>query len=297
YWKRTNDLLLTVPVDVAKYGVSSQLQNVGNVENRGIEASLSGKLIDRRELRWTASANVAYNHNELTSLGNNDKLNTASYALLKKGEAVGSFYGLLFDGVVQTGEDTSILPSQNGSKPTAGEAKFRDVNGDNKIDANDRVILGHAQPDLTFGLQSSLTWRQFDAFIQFAGQTGGHVYNSLRRTLEHPTDCYNVASAVLDSWTPTNPSIELPKISDVRPYSYIDSRYVEKSDYLKLRTLSIGYHFKVKPVKADLRLSATASNLLTLTGYKGYDPEVQGGVDLGQYPTARTFTFGAELVF
>ena len=297
YWKRTNDLLLTVPVDVAKYGVSSQLQNVGNVENRGIEASLSGKLIDRRELRWTASANVAYNHNELTSLGNNDKLNTASYALLKKGEAVGSFYGLLFDGVVQTGEDTSILPSQNGSKPTAGEAKFRDVNGDNKIDANDRVILGHAQPDLTFGLQSSLTWRQFDAFIQFAGQTGGHVYNSLRRTLEHPTDCYNVASAVLDSWTPTNPSIELPKISDVRPYSYIDSRYVEKSDYLKLRTLSIGYHFKVKPIKADLRLSATASNLLTLTGYKGYDPEVQGGVDLGQYPTARTFTFGAELVF
>ena len=297
YWKRTNDLLLTVPVDVAKYGVSSQLQNVGNVENRGFEASLSGKLIDRRNLRWTASANVAYNHNELTSLGSNNKLNTASYALLKKGEAVGSFYGLLFDGVVQTGEDTSTLPTQNGSKPTAGEAKFRDVNGDNKIDANDRVILGHAQPDLTFGLQSSLTWRQFDAFIQFAGQTGGHVYNSLRRTLEHPTDCYNVASVVLDSWTPTNPSNELPKISDVRPYSYIDSRYVEKSDYLKLRTLSVGYHFKVKPVKADLRLSATASNLLTLTGYKGYDPEVQGGVDLGQYPSARTCTFGAELVF
>ena len=70
---------------------------------------------------------------------------------------------------------------------------------------------------------------------------------ALRRTLEHPTDCYNVASAVLDSWTPTNPSNELPKISDVRPYSYIDSRYVEKSDYLKLRTLSIGYHFKLEP--------------------------------------------------
>ena len=297
YWKRTNDLLLTVPVDVAKYGVSSQLQNVGNVENRGLEISLNGKLVNRRDLKWSAGVNMAYNHNELTSLGNNDKLNTASYTLLKKGEAVGSFYGLLFDGVVQTDEDITSLSAQNGSKPIAGEAKFRDVNGDGKVDGNDRVILGHAQPSFTFGVQSSLTWKQFDAFIQLAGQTGGKVYNSLRRTLEHPTDCYNVSSVILDSWTVANPSNALPRISDVRPYSYIDSRYVEKSDYLKLRTLSVGYHFKVQPIQADIRLSATASNLLALTGYKGYDPEVQGGVDLGQYPSARTFTFGLELVF
>ena len=296
YWKRTNDLLLTVPVDVAKYGVSSQLQNVGNVENRGIEVSISGKLINRRDLKWSASTNVAGNHNELTSLGHNDKLNTTSYTLLKKGEAVGSFYGLLFDGVVSSSA-SSDLPTQNGSKPAEGEAFFSDVNNDGKVDGNDRVILGHAQPSFTFGLQSSLTWKQLDAFIQFSGQTGGKVYNSLRRTLEHPTDCYNVASVILDSWTPANHSNELPKISDVRPYSYIDSRYVERSDYVKLRTLSVGYHFRLHPIKADVRLSATVSNLLTLTGYKGYDPEVQGGVDLGQYPSARNFTFGLELVF
>lgn len=301
YWKRTNDLLLTVPVDVAKYGVASQLQNVGNVENRGFEVSLSGKLIDRRKLKWSASVNVAYNHNELTSLGDNEKLNTTSYSLLKKGEPVGSFYGLLFDGVVQTGEDVSNLPSQNGAKPAAGDAKFRDVNGDGKVDGNDRVILGHPQPDLTFGLQSSVTWRQFSAFIQLAGQTGGKIYNSLRRTLEHPTDCYNVSSAILDSWTPANASNKLPKVSDIRPYNYIDSRYIEKSDYLRLRTLSVSYHVKAETLKSlklkSIRLTATASNLFTLTGYKGYDPEVQGGVDLGQYPSARTFTFGAELVF
>ncbi|MBO7140973.1 MAG: TonB-dependent receptor [Prevotella sp.] len=297
YWKRTNDLLLRVPVDVAKYGVSSQLQNIGNVENRGLELSINAQLpTPNTQLKWTAGANVAYNHNELTSLGNNDKLNTASYTLLKKGEAVGSFYGLLFDGVVQTGEDISDLPTQNGTMPKAGDAKFVDVNGDGKIDAADRVILGHQQPTLTFGLHSSITWKQLDAFIQLAGQTGGKVYNSLRRTLESPTDCYNVAAVVLDSWTPTNPNNQLPRISDVRPYSYIDSRYVEKSDYLKLRTLSLGYHFKLKPVKADIRLSATASNLFTLTNYKGYDPEVQGGVDLGQYPSSRSFTFGVEIV-
>lgn len=297
YWKRTNDLLLVVPVDVAKYGVSSQLQNIGNVDNKGLELSLSGKLITRRNLSWTASLNIAYNHNELTSLGDNDKLNTSSYSLLKRGEAVGSFYGLIFDGVVQKGEDVSQLPSQNGSKPAAGEEKFRDVNGDNRIDANDRVILGHHQPEYTFGLQSSLSWKQFDAFLQLSGQAGGKVYNSLRRTLEHPTDCYNVSTAVLDSWTEEHSSNTHPRINDVRPYGYIDSRYVEKSDYLKLRTLSLGYHLHIMPVKADVRISATASNLFVLTDYKGYDPEVNGGVDLGQYPSSRTFTLGMELVF
>ncbi len=295
YWKRTNDLLLVVPVDVAKYGVSSQLQNVGNVENRGLELSLGVTPVSGKDLRWTISANAAWNRNQLTSLGNHEQLQTASYTILRKNEAVGSFYGLIFDGVVQKGEDTSLLPSQNGAKPGVGEAKFRDVNGDNRVDGNDRVILGHQQPDLTFGLSSTLTWRQFDLFLQFQGATGGQVYNSLRRTLEHPTDCYNVSSVILDSWTTENPSNTYPKVSDVRPYSYIDNRYVEDADYLKLRTLSLGYRFHIKPIKTDVHLTATATNLFTLTGYKGYDPEVQGGIDLGQYPSARNFTFGIEI--
>ena len=295
YWKRTNDLLLVVPVDVAKYGVSSQLQNVGNVENRGLELSLGVTPVSRKDLRWTLSANAAWNRNQLTSLGNHEQLQTASYTILRKDEAVGSFYGLIFDGVVQKGEDTSLLPSQNGAKPGVGEAKFRDVNGDNRVDGNDRVILGHRQPDMTFGLSSTLTWRQFDLFLQFQGATGGQVYNSLRRTLEHPTDCYNVSSVILDSWTTENPSNTFPKVSDVRPYSYIDNRYVEDADYLKLRTLSLGYRFHIKPIKTDVHLTATATNLFTLTGYKGYDPEVQGGIDLGQYPSARNITFGIEI--
>lgn len=297
YWKRTNDLLLIVPVDVAKYGVSSQLQNIGNVENRGLELSLGVTPVSRKDLRWNISANAAWNTNRLTSVGDHEQLQTASYTILRKDEAVGSFYGLIFDGVVQKDEDTRLLSYQNGAKPGAGEAKFRDVNGDGKVDQYDRVILGHQQHDLTFGLSSTLTWRQFDLFLQLQGATGGQVYNSLRRTLEHPTDCYNVSSAILDSWTTENPSNSLPKVSDVRPYSYIDSRYVEDADYLKLRTLSLGYRFRLKPIKTDVHLTATASNLFTLTGYKGYDPEVQGGVDLGQYPSARTFTFGIEITF
>ena len=297
YWKRTNDLLLVVPVDVAKYGVSSQLQNIGNVENRGLELTLGATPISRKGLRWTVNANAAWNHNELTSLGNNDQLLTNSYSLLRKGEAVGAFYGLIFDGIVQVTDDPSTLPMQNGSRPQPGEVKFHDVNNDGKVNEEDRVILGHLQPDVNFGLSSTITWHHLDFFLQLQGATGGQVYNSLRRTLEHPTDCYNVSTVILDSWTADRPSSTIPKVSDVRPYSYTDSRYIEDADFLKLRTLSVGYRFKLPPVKADIHLTATASNLFTLTGYEGYDPEVQGGIDLGQYPSARTFTIGAEITF
>lgn len=297
YWKKTKDLLLTVPVDVAKYGVSTQLQNVGNVENKGFELTVGYTPVRSKNIVWSVNGNLAYNKNEITSLGQYNDLIVNNYSILRKGEAVGSFYGLIFDGIVQTGEDTSTLPTQNGSRPKAGQEKFRDVNGDGKVDEKDRVILGHSQPSFTYGLSSSLTWKRFDAFVLFQGVSGGKIYNSLRRTLEHPTDCYNVSAALLDSWTVDNPSNKYPAVTDVRPYSYIDSRYVESSSYFKLKTLSIGYHFPVRFVKADIHLTATATNLFTITSYKGYEPEIQSGIDTGDYPASRNFTFGVEVTF
>lgn len=297
YWKKTKDLLLTVPVDVAKYGVSTQLQNIGNVENRGFELTLGYTPIRRKNLTWNIQGNFAYNKNEITSLGQYSELTVNRYSILREGYAVGSFYGLLFDGIVQTGEDTSGLPTQNGSRPVAGQEKFVDVNGDGKVDQYDRVILGHSQPNVTYGLSTSLTWKNFDVFVLFQGAADGQIYNSLRRTLEHPTDCYNVSTAILGSWTVDNPSNTYPAITDVRQYNYIDNRYIENSNYLKLKTLALGYHFAVPFVKADLRLTATASNLFTITNYKGFDPEIQSGVDTGDYPAARSFTFGVEVTF
>ena len=296
YHKKTYDLLLTVPVDVAKYGVSSQLQNVGNVENRGIEISLDFIPVKKAGITWNIQGNLAYNKNEITSLGNYQELNVNSYTILRKGEAVGSFYGLVYDGVVQADEDISKLPTQNGSRPKVGQEKFRDINGDGKVNEYDRVILGHAQPNITYGLSSSLKIGRFDAFVQFQGTANGHIYNSLRRTLESPTDCYNVSSVILNSWTSSNPS-NIPAVTDVRPYSYIDSRYVENADYFKLKTLTVGYTFPVRFAKANAHVLATATNLFTITGYKGYEPEIQSGIDTGDYPASRNFTIGVELTF
>ena len=297
YQKKTLDLLLNVPVDVAKYGVSSQLQNVGNVENKGFEISVDFTPVRNKHLLWNIQANLGYNKNEVTSLGDYDELNVNSYTILRKGEAVGSFYGLVFDGVVQADEDISKLPTQNGSRPKVGQEKFRDINGDGKVNEFDRVILGHSHPDINYGLSSSLKFGRLDAFIQFQGTANGQIYNSLRRTLESPTDCYNVSSVILDSWTAENPSNIYPAVTDVRPYSYIDSRFVEDAKYFKLKTLTVGYTIPVRFVKADLHLTATATNLFTITNYKGYEPEIQSGVDMGDYPASRSFTLGVELTF
>ena len=297
YWKKTVDLLLNVPVDVAKNGVSSQLQNVGNVINKGFELSVDLTPVKRKELTWNIQGNFAYNKNQVTNLGDHEVLNVNSYTILKEGEPVGAFYGLVFDGVVQADEDTSLLPTQNGSRPKVGQEKFRDINDDDKVNEYDRVVLGHAQPEITYGLSSTFKWRRFDAFLQFQGTAKGQIYNSLRRTLESPTDCYNVSSTILDSWTATNPSNTTPAVSDVRPYSYLDSRFVENADYFKLKTLTIGYTIPVRFAKASLHLAVTANNLFTITSYKGYEPEIQSGVDTGDYPASRSFTAGVELSF
>ena len=294
YYKKTSDLLLDVPVGFAQ-GVTSQLQNVGNVENKGIEFAVNGVLLRRKNINWTLSANIAHNKNNISSLGTaKDIIQGADNQLIiRQGEPLGSFYGLEFAGIVQEGEDVSKLPVINGITPSSGDAKFVDTDNNNIINNNDRKVLGSIQPSLTYGLSSQLQYRHWDASITFAGSYGNKLYNALGRRLEQTGDSYNVLTTVLDSWTPQNPTNRLALASKSRPFSYIDSRYVQDASYLKLKNLTIGYQFAL--AAAEIRIYATASNLLTITPYKGYDPEVSGGTDSGAYPASRTVSFGINI--
>ena len=300
YYKKTSDLLLVVPVGFAS-GVTSQLQNVGNVVNKGVELSVNATLLQRRKLQWTVSANAAYNKNEITDMGttNDVILGSDKQQILRRGESLGAFYGLKFAGIVQQGEDVSKLPSVNGQIPKPGDLKFADTDGNGRIDGNDRVILGSTQPKIVYGFSSQFSYRGFDVSASFSGSYGNKVYNALERRLEQTGDSYNVLTTVLDSWTPANGSQTLPLATNARPFSYIDSRYVQNASYLKLRNLTVGYHLKIKELKnlkiEGIRLYATASNLFTITPYKGYDPEVSSGTDSGVYPASRTFTFGVNI--
>ncbi len=297
YYKKTCDLLLEIPVGFSS-GVSNQLQNVGNVRNTGIELSVDATLLQRKQLRWTIAANIAHNSNEITDMGSSSDIIMGDYnqTILRVGEPLGTFYGLVFEGIVQSDEDLSSLPTVNGSTPEPGDAKFADTNGDGKINGNDRVALGSIQPNFTYGFSTQLTWKRLDLSITFAGSQGNKVFNALGRRLEQTGDSYNLLSSVLNSWTTDNASQRYPYGSNDRSFSYIDSRYVENASYLKLRNITLGYTLPLKHGKlGNLRLFATGSNLFTITPYSGYDPEVSSGTDTGAYPAARSIVFGVEL--
>ncbi|MDP4210509.1 MAG: TonB-dependent receptor [Bacteroidota bacterium] len=300
YYKKTSDLLLKVPVSSWSGTSESQLVNVGDVTNKGIELAVTANLVDRKRFTWTASANIARNINKITSMGTYNELTSGKNQeeILRVGESLGSFYGLIFNGVVQKNEDVSKLPTVDGNTPQPGDSKFVDVNGDNKIDKDDRKVLGNVQPAFTYGLSSTFTYHGFDVFISLQGSKGNKVYNLLRRYLERPNDSYNLSAALLSSWTEENPSGNIPKIgSPVN--SYLDSRYVEDASYLKLKTITLGYTLPVRTPKLSLKLRffASVQNVLTFTKYKGYDPEVASGKDLGIYPSSRNYQLGVGVNF
>ncbi len=297
YYKKTNDLLLIVPMGFAS-GVTNQLQNVGNVVNKGVELSVNAALVNRKRFQWNVSANLAYNRNEITDMGATDDVIQGSdkQQILRKGEPLGAFYGLRFNGIVQNGEDISLLPTVNGQTPRPGDLKYTDTDGNGRIDGNDRVVLGSIQPDIIYGFASQVVYRQWDFSVAFAGSHGAKLYNALQRRLELTGDSYNVLETVKKSWTPENGGNTLPLASLARPFSYIDSRYVQSASFLKLRNVTVGYRLRLpKTFPLGVRLYATATNLFTITPYKGYDPEVSGGTDSGAYPSSRTFTFGVNL--
>ena len=272
YYKKTSDLLLYLPVN-SSTGITSQLMNAGNVVNRGIELSVDATLLQRRDLQWVVNGNITHNHNELVKMSSDVKSlysGELRESILREGEPVGSFYGYEFLGIDQ----------QNG-----------------KVLLGEQTILGSHQPDFFYGLSTALKWKRWDASLSFKGSHGAKNVNLLRRSLDTALGSYNALAYVKDSWTPTNPHTDVPAISGSWATSYLDGRYVEDASYLRLQNLSIGYTLPLRRIAKSIHLSASAQNLLTMTRYKGYDPELETGIDQGAYPKSRTFSVSAEVNF
>lgn len=300
YYKETSDLLLLIPPKLGEE--EKQLVNVGNVVNKGLEFSVNSVIVDQERFKWSVAANIARNHNEITKLNDEGDI-IDGVQILRVGESLGSFYGLIFNGVVQKDEDVSNLPTTPAyTVPEPGDPKFIDANEDDHIDKNDRLVLGSKQPAITYGFSSVFRYHNFDLFLLLQGAQGNKVYNRLNRYLESPGDAYNVSVLLLDAWTETNPSISVPRITNVPLSSELDSRYIEDASYLRFKTLTLGYSFKnlsiiKKAQPLELRVFSTLENLITITGYKGYDPEISKGIDLGSYPMSRTILIGANISF
>jgi TonB-linked SusC/RagA family outer membrane protein len=322
YYKLTSDLLVEIPIEITR-GFPSALRNVGSVSNRGIEFGINANIIDSKNLTWTASANIARNVNRVEDLGEQGQffpLFAASNGLrtladvnpliVKEGEPLGTFYGYVFDGVVQATENAAAVPVPSWfEKVVAGDPKFVNQNGDNAINAADRVVLGSSQPKFTYGFSSALNYKNLDVSVIFQGSYGNKLYNAYQHTLESTSIYYNAAESLRDRWTPTNPSNTVPRAINT-PFLTLDSRYIEDASYLRLKNITVGYTvpFKTGKSPVKLRVFASAQNLLTVTSYRGYDPEASyyggdetnslyQGIDLGAYPSAKTFLFGISLSY
>lgn len=314
YYKKTRDLLYSVPLPITT-GYSTSLQNIGKVENKGIEFSISTVNVDRA-LRWTTNFNISANRGKILDLGNvsgdipagsaSGHLQLANSGILRIGEPIGVFYGLVTDGIFQNQEEINAS-AQKTAKP--GDRRYKDLNPDGAINSADRTILGYVQPDFIFGFTNNFSYKGFDLSIFFMGSQGNSVYNINRYELESLTGVSNQSAATLDRWTPTNPSNEIPRaLSTGVPYQ-VTSRQVEDGSYIRLRNIQLGYTFPTALVEriklSSAKIYISGQNLLTITDYSGYDPEVSRfgqdnlsqGIDYGSYPTAKMYLVGINIGF
>lgn len=311
YRKKTTDLLYNVAIPTTS-GYSSMLKNIGSVENKGFELLLESDNITGA-FNWTTAFNISFNRNKVLELGGEEykemdegdgHLKTGAIRRLIVGEPIGVFYGYRFDGIFQN-EAECAEQTSSASPIGVGLRRYKDLNGDGKVDANnDREILGDANPKFFGGLTNTFSYKgvELNVFLQYS--YGNKIFNYNAMEFEAPTGGQNVYKDMVNRWTPSNPSDIYPKASTNRNL-LVSDRFVEDGSYLKLKTLSLSYSFPKLKFKhiGGVRVFITGQNLLTWTKYKGYDPEVsyrgastlEAGEDYGGYPQSRTYMFGIKL--
>lgn len=311
YYKKTTDLLYNVAIPSAS-GYDSMLKNIGSVQNKGYELSIESDNLSGA-FSWTTAFNISFNRNKVLELGGetykdvgtyDDHLKTSDIRRLIVGQPIGVFYGYRFDGIFQN-EAECAQQTSSPSPIGVGLRRYKDLNGDGKIDAtNDREILGDANPKFFGGMTNTFAYKGFELNVFLQYSYGNKIFNYNAMELESPTGGQNVYQDLVNRWTPTNPSNEYQKATTNRN-NIVSDRFIEDGSFLKLKTVSLSYSFPKLNWKhiGGLRLYVTGQNLLTWTKYRGYDPEVsyrgastlEAGEDFGGYPQARTFMFGIKL--
>ncbi|WP_080236883.1 SusC/RagA family TonB-linked outer membrane protein [Spirosoma rigui] len=317
YYKRiTTDLLLQVQVPTLT-GFSTAVRNIGQVENKGIEFALSTRNIDGSGtgFTWTTDLNLSFNRNKVLALGpTGDAIRSGTGVgetnITVIGQPLGSFYGYQQLGIFQNQAELDAYPHFADSRP--GDVKFADVNGDGKLTADDRTLIGNNQPDFIYGITNSLSFKGFDLNIVAQGVQGGQILNLSRRFYENLEGNANSLTTVLNRWrSEQNPGDGKTPRANTRSTgnnNQVSSRWVESATYFRIRNITLGYNVPRTPLQKikvqSLRVYAGVQNAITFSKYLAYNPEVSGyegpltgGVDYGSYPLARTYTIGLNLGF
>jgi len=310
YYKRTRDLLLDLELPRTT-GFNTILQNLGSVENRGVELAITSQNAVGA-FKWNTSANITFNRNKVLELGPGETfrlppgtgdghLQIGNSSILQVGQPVGSFFGFVTDGIYQTGE--RIIAGNGSVGP--GDIKYVDLNGDGVINNSDRTLIGNPQPKFFYGFSNNFSYRNFDLGIFFQGVYGNKIWNVNSHELERNDGATNNIRDVMNRWRPDAPSNRWPS-ARTRPFILSD-RNIEDGSFLRLRNITLGYTLPVSKFGVrwlrSARIYAQGQNLLTFTRYTGYDPEVSTlvqssvaiGIDRGAFPMSRMYLFGINL--
>lgn len=312
YHKNTYDMLYFAEVPYTS-GFDNALINVGSMVNRGLEFTLNTVNMTGA-INWNTDFSISFNQSEVTDLKNNDdtyisddqyKLKIGYWSIISVGEEIGSFYGLISNGIWQLDEESEA--ALYNARP--GDFKYVDLNGDQQINSDDRTIIGHAQPDFFWSVNNTLSYKDFELSFYFQGVHGNDILNSNRFELESGNGLSNASIAMLDRWTPENPSNQYPRANRNVDYKHMSDRYLEDGSYVRLQLVTLGYDlpkgFLNRIKLKGARVYVSGKNLMTFTDYTGFDPEVgrfgssniRQGYDLGGYPTARTYLIGLNIEF
>ncbi len=302
--RNTSDILLSLPV-ANSFGLNAPVINGGSVQNKGIELT-AGYHLRQRDFTFDVDANISFIKNEVTDLAGTGPFPNGS-TIQGVGLPINSLYGWVSQGLFQSQEDIDKHVSQNGmGGPVApGDIKYKDVNGDNVIDGNDRQFLGTYFPKVAYGVSMSARFKQFDAvlFLQGAGQVNSYVSGRILGSLYDKNG--DPSSIWLDRWSPSNTDATFPRVwnsnSQNDPSETPSSFWVRSASYMRLKNVQIGYtlsngFFARNDIK--LRIFWTGKDLLTFTKfYKWVDPESPLGGNSYSYPMVMVNSIGVNLTF
>lgn len=328
YRKTTFDLLLNAQLPYTT-GYATAYKNIGKVRNEGVEFSLSTINIRNKNFMWESSFNISFNKNRIMALNENQDNMTSRVSsfvtrmaeeplyIAEVGKPAAMFYGYVWDGVYQYSDFNETSPgvyelkknlTTNGDVTVQpGDIKYRDINGDGVIDANDKTVIGRGLPIHVGGFTNNFKYKNFDLNVLMQWSYGNDLMNANRLIFEGNitnVNHFNQYASWADRWTPENPSNTIHRVGGGGP-QVMSSRTIEDGSYLRLKTVSLSYTIPqsvLKRVKINsLSLNVASQNLFTWTKYSGMDPEVSvhntvltPGFDFSAYPHARTLVFGIK---
>ena len=309
YSRKTNDVLVGVPIPASTGSINIfPTVNAGSLQNSGFEVEATYHSDNSKQFTFDISVNGSTLKNKVLALGGNNEPIYGVGSRTQVGGEIGEHFGYVYERIFQTADDVSSHAFQSaGTGP--GDISFKDLNDDGIINADDRTSLGSATPSVTYGLNFTAKYKNFDLTIFASGAAGYYINSGLYRMLMSTSDYGNSHEDILNRWTPTNTDTSIPRLmkNDANNNGRDSNRpgWLQKGDHLRLNTISLGYNIPEKIFKGIIhspRVYATVQNVYTFQKYKGYNPDFNSGVfnpgfDQGSYPRPRTFMLGAQLSF